>query len=370
MKSDPLDNQLIYEMGLVYDDVDGATMKVITEEYWNLRKIKHIVFVMEKTSKSKVKPFTLKKSGSSLSGFKIEASALGTLILNILKEDPDALMVHYPNHRFNPHFYAFVTHSKRYGLHEYVARMETLGIAQLSDMVEKLNLFLRDIRCEFESADFRRKISDLKRKSQKNYQSLMIYLNELFKKYSKLLILRVDLTYRKSNSGLSGRVIPPTYDQVKQHRVTLLRSMKKHLESVLSKDCLVGNVWKLEYGQKKSWHYHFIVILNGQEVRQDIDLAHIIGKYWLAITNGNGLYYNCNQVKHHYKTPGIGLIGHRDKDLREGLRKIAAYLTKTDPIVRMIVPGNGRTFGKGVVPRKASKHTGRPRQSDHAIKYA
>lgn len=370
MKNDFLDDQLIYEMAIAYDDMDGGAKPVITDEFKKLRMIKHIVSVMEKSSRVEIKPFSLKESRVIVDDFKIEAYGLGKSILNILKIDPDTLLDNYPMHGFNPHFEVFVEQSKRHSLHESVARIDTLHSTQLSALVTRLNLFLQAIRCEFESASFRRKMSGLKRKSRKNYQSLMTYLDELFKKYSKLTILRIDLTYRKSDGNLSEGAVVPTYDQVKQHRVKLLRSVSKHLESVLSKKCLVGYVWKLEYGKEKSWHYHFIVILNGQEVRQDIVIAELIGKYWIKITNGDGLYHSCNHNKHIYKTLGIGLVDHRDKDLREGLRKVAAYLTKTDPLIRMIVPENGRAFGKGVVPRKVSKHTGRPRQRDQALKHA
>lgn len=160
----------------------------------------------------------------------------------------------------------------------------------------------------------------------------------------------------------------PSYDEVKEHRKQLISAINKYLESTLSKKCFVGYVWKLEYGLRKSWHYHFLLILNGQEVRQDIVIATKVGLLWEEITKGKGIFYNCNQVKHKYKKPGVGLIGHRDSQLREGLDYVIAYLTKTDMYIRLVVPGNGRAFGKAVAPRKTSKRKGRPRQSDKMVK--
>jgi hypothetical protein len=57
------------------------------------------------------------------------------------------------------------------------------------------------------------------------------------------------------------------------------------------------------------------------------------------------------------------MIRYHDRELREGLKIAAGYLTKPDYYARMIVPKNGRTFGKGeILPKPKASNRGRPRK--------
>lgn len=368
MKSMKLDNPLINEMGIICAEVDGVVERVIKDEYWIFRSIKHITSIMELASNRKVKDFTLKKNQFGLNINKIGASGVGESILNLLKIDTNELLTHYPRHTFNPYFDVFLNRSKQYGLHEWVTAIEELGAQQLPALIDKLNAFLRSMQDDFQSSAFRREVSNLRRKASKNYKSLLKYLGELFKKHSKLLIMRLDLTYKKSENISLNNVFTPSYAEVNEHREALLRSLDKHLKAISPEAGLVGYVWKLEYGLMKSWHFHFIVIMNGQKVRQDVLWAKVIGKYWMRITKGKGIYHSCNQSKKKYKIPGIGLIDHSNADLRKGLCLVAAYLTKLDAFIRVALPENKRAFGKGIVRRTASRGVGRPRKHVSHIK--
>ena len=88
----------------------------------------------------------------------------------------------------------------------------------------------------------------------------------------------------------------------------------------------------------------------------------MIGERWKNITDGNGIFFNCNQKKDQYSELGIGIINYHDTELREALEKnVAGYLTKTDYYARMIAPDNGRTFFKGVIKTEPN-NIGRPRE--------
>jgi hypothetical protein len=138
---------------------------------------------------------------------------------------------------------------------------------------------------------------------------------------------------------------------------------------------VVGYAWKLEYGLAKTYHYHFLLFFDGAYSQQDIVIAQAIGEYWASnITNGKGIYHNCNRNKAEYKVRGIlgiGMINHCDLSLRNGLKTAAAYLTKVDIYVRMVISGGGRCFGKSGKPKMKKDGRGRPRrnvveQHDHS----
>lgn len=100
---------------------------------------------------------------------------------------------------------------------------------------------------------------------------------------------------------------------------------------------------------------------NGSKVRGDITLARRIGELWeKEITNGQGLYFNCNAITGTYTQSGIGDIHYTDQTKRAALQKAIAYITKVDAAVRLILPQGARTFGRGECVKKMEKR-GRPR---------
>ncbi|MCP6269615.1 inovirus Gp2 family protein, partial [Klebsiella pneumoniae] len=83
----------------------------------------------------------------------------------------------------------------------------------------------------------------------------------------------------------------------RQHRQRLFKRVQSH---PFFQDCL-GYIWKLEYGQYKGFHYHTCFFFDGSKVRGDITLARRIGELWKKeITDGQGLYFNCNAITSTY----------------------------------------------------------------------
>lgn len=199
-------------------------------------------------------------------------------------------------------------------------------------------------------------------RSIKNHHSLMAYIDNLFRRHSRLLVLRVDLGYRKDidNSLLSELEIYEKYWQAKVDREHLFGNMRTNKLF----DHMVGYVWKLEYGIDKGFHYHMMFFFDGSKVRQDINIARMIGEYWVTvITHYRGLYYNCNARKEedYASYCGIGMINYYDAELIENLKMAASYLIKPDDFTKMKVPNIERTFGKKQIPDKVTD-SGRPRK--------
>ena len=244
----------------------------------------------------------------------------------------------------------------------------------LPKLVEELNKFIEGIRNEANSPTFKTTIRNCQRRINDNHKSLMSYINKLFDRHARLLVIRIDFGYRKEDMREYGDFerairleddIQAKYLQAQADRVHLFNNMRSH---ELSKH-LLGYAWRLEYGSLKGFHYHTFFFLDGSKRRQDVTNAKSIGEYWVnVITKGRGLYYNCNAKKDQYKHCGIGMINDFDTKLRQGLEIAARYLTKQDYYAKMDFNDKdgkkARTFGKGEITKPKSSR-GRPRKTRH-----
>jgi hypothetical protein len=197
--------------------------------------------------------------------------------------------------------------------------------------------------------------------TDKNYQSMVNYIDNLFERRSRLLVMRLDLSYRKDidTPFLNEVEIYHSYCQAKADREHLFRNMRSN--SIF--DEMIGYIWKLEYGKEKGFHYHFIFFKNSED-KQDITIARRIGEYWAnVITQGRGLYYNCNADKGKYRYLGIGTIDRSHTDSITNLKhKVVPYLVKPDENLRVLRIDIDRTFGRGEMQEKTETR-GRPRTS-------
>lgn len=226
--------------------------------------------------------------------------------------------------------------------------------------IKEILLYL--LKQETERSDFKKQLKNFHSLPAQNMRSLRRYIDQLFKRYARLLVLRIDLGYAKSpHMMLSESQALEKYHIARSHRERFYSNSRNN--SLF--DHLVGHVWKLEYGLDKGFHYHVMLFFDGSKVREDVNLAKRIGDYWSkVITNGEGVYWNCNANKNDYRNCGIGMINHFDHNRRKNLIEYAGcYLVKSDLFSRVIVRGNnrtGRTFGTGLVKDK-DDNRGRPR---------
>lgn len=252
-------------------------------------------------------------------------------------------------YKLEPYIEMVVNRFKKFGVHQ-VLPWASLD-AHVDDAVLRmnhLNCFVEALRQEVKSARFQSKLNSYHRSSNKNYKELMKYVEALFERYSRLLVLRVDLSYSKENSNV-------TLAEAKRDRERLFQNSRSNNLF----DAMVGYIWKLERGPEKGFHYHVMFFFDGAIVREDVTLAMRIGQYWMdVITKGRGLYFNCNADKRKYIKCGVGMINYYDETLREGLREAVVYLAKTDLFMKLQTEGRG--MGKGLYPSPKDPR-GRPR---------
>lgn len=194
----------------------------------------------------------------------------------------------------------------------------------------------------------------MKNVNQRNYNSAVKYVDALFDRYSKLQVLRVDLSYKKEYADKL------TVEDVKQDLQHLLNNRRS--KPSLFAEC-VGHMWKIEATPDKGPHLHCALFYDGSRIEKDAHLASKVGDYWKnTITDGRGIAFNCNAKKAEYEKCGIGKISHTDEAKRNTLiTDVLPYLVKEDQSFDCIKSGNDRCFGKGVVPARKS-NAGRPRE--------
>ena len=208
------------------------------------------------------------------------------------------------------------------------------------EQYERFNSLIDLIRTKSKESAFVAKLKAQKDKVNRRLKVAHSHIDSLIEKRCKLLVLRVDFSYRKD---LVGQI---TLDEAK-------RDLEHFLSNRRSKPSLFENmdgyIWKLEYGPDKGYHYHLVLFFNGSKHQSDYYLAREIGEYWKhCITKGRGIYFNCNAKKSDYWHIGIGMIRRDDDTMISNLKhRVIGYLVKSDQYLMAKRLGNNRCFGMG-----------------------
>lgn len=343
-----------------YDPIEGVESSCVNGEgmlFDSVSRIMRAVSVLEKASGDIFGAESLNRRGE------VELSKAGSCIASAVTIDYVELERGMVLFKVNPYVSVFYEcYRSMKPSNPY--KVEKLG---LSECFRGLNRFVDAVRERISSGAFKREMSAHMRAANKNYSGLLGYIDALFARYSRLLVLRIDFSYGKGKLEVEDYTRPS--ERLDALRIVTERIVQDRIELIdyLKNKCpelgMVGYVWKLEYGREKGHHYHMMFFLDGAKVRQDIVIAKLIGEYWNnVITLGKGVYYNCNGNKDKYRHCGVGMINYSEAEKLSNLKeKAAIYLTKADRYVSACMPGNKRTFGKGNSPKVGERSVGRPR---------
>lgn len=315
--------------------IENNTPHVIISDDNEFRlKLEQLDSCLKTISRGRKLPFTMLYNRS---GFKETAeSAIILDAIRYLNMFPqDAMKVRTAN----PRIAAFQHLFTNADLHARIYNGKIVG-ADAVTTAEMLNKLVQDYRFAMSQAGFKQACRKYQRASVKNLKGVMNYIRHLQERHSRLLVLRVDFSWADEHKA------DITADDARKHRQQFFRNMQKN---PLFRHVL-GTVWKLEYAPQRKFHYHMLFILNGNKAQQDGVIAHAFGEYWKhTITQGKGIYYNCNAHKARYKNCCLGKLERGDNSKDEGLLEALSYITKIDAFARLVLPGNARTFGRGEV---------------------
>jgi len=319
-----------------------------------------ILDIIDELKKSKREiffPYSTGKFGGKVEN--INSTILGDRIIRALLALYSRAYLSFDGHRRHPLIELFCQEAERSHLPEGVYALKSLRPEIANILVYRLNNFVDFIREAAKSPVVRKQIKDHLRSSQKNELELSRQIDQIFLRYSRVMVLRIDLGYRKAYTAKFAESPYQLLDEVTSHREKFLKRMR---ETVL-KECWISYAWKLEYGPDKSFHYHFLIFLDSSRVRQDVTIAKLIGEYWKdEVTQGEGVYFNCNAKKEQYTHRGIGIFGYENQVAINNLKTwVIAYLCKRDRYIRLFLKDGLRTFGKGEKIKPSASCAGRPR---------
>lgn len=323
---------LMHQRAYVWGE-DGTMY--ITHQMDAVFEVRRIVDMMGKLIKSKGPVFkTFEKGGRTF----IHRTQLSDSILLCMKADLAAIDAHFPRHRHSPLYILF----KR-----FFGRIHLMGGRLYPEELPMVNEAIAKVRAFAKGKALGLHLKDLKRSERANSGSCNELLEELRRQYSKVLALRIDFGYISTfcpGVGFKGHAM--TFEQAKLHRDKLLKFVRK---GPYSKH-LAGYMWKMEYGFEKGYHFHMAFFFDGQKLSKDINIADAIGAYWKdEVTEGKGMYFNCNKKKEEYEHCGIGTVSRTDDTKWAYLEEAMRYLTKVDLYLRFRAGKGARTFATSSV---------------------
>lgn len=224
------------------------------------------------------------------------------------------------------------------------------GYELFNELIENVAIAMRD-------EDFIARRRRRRERARRNYLSAKRYTAAIFKRCARLEVLRIDFGYRDWTKQQNNLISMKTIQEMRRDLMHLLNNRRSNR---LFK-AMVGYIAKIEHGTTKGYHAHALFFFDSSKVQRETWRAGEIGKYWNnVVTQGEGLFYNCNAHKAKYRRLGIGRIEDSDAAKRANLLLAIAYITKADQYLTVRGDG-GRTFFKGVAKPRTTTG-GRPRR--------
>ena len=183
-----------------------------------------------------------------------------------------------------------------------------------------------------------------KQRRAKNTLNFHQYVETIIKDYYKVLIVRVDLSYKKDQRHFV--TINEFVNDIKR-----LRNLIKDKNSCFKH--LLGYGIALEQGKEKDYHAHLYLIYNGSKTQNAWPRARLILEKWEKLTK-YGTGFNCHTTEY-LKTlqeadrRGIGMIHRNNPQEVKNALYVASYLTKPEkhPQTLLIRLPSMHTFMKG-----------------------
>lgn len=172
---------------------------------------------------------------------------------------------------------------------------------------------------------------------------LVQHFYRLLNKYSKVIPLRMDFGYRRTELYRH----PDDWD------------IYRIAEELMRDGKIVGYSWVMEYSPRKKFHFHAMFYLNGQSFKSSYCIARYIGERWIAKTEDEGTFHISNRKSYH-QVSGTKMVHHNDRERQREIEYILSYMAKTDQKEEF----EELIYGTSIVPLNSGR--GRPRKSRKA----
>lgn len=226
------------------------------------------------------------------------------------------------------------------------------GTTRIGVFAELLDQFVERTYWLTQEKEFKYQQKKRTDRARNQFESAKQCVDLALEQRSRVLIIRLDLRFGKTQN--------PSIDQVKKDLRTFLRHVgrTKNLN-------ILGYIWKLEFGERRGFHYHFIFILDSRDHSQEIKLAQQIGQIWEKVIGVEGAFHNCHfkAVNNQYDKLAIGRL-HRDEQQKyQYLLGLLRYFAKKDQFILHKNIGKERTLGTSI-DKNIAKKMGRKKQAE------
>ncbi|ECJ2453608.1 inovirus Gp2 family protein [Salmonella enterica] len=144
------------------------------------------------------------------------------------------------------------------------------------------------------------------------------HINQMVDRYSALLALRIDLSYKKDSID---------YQQPDHHQ--LEHDVRKLMDDMMLYDAVVGYFWVLEYGEERRYHAHVVLWLDRHYTLAPFVYAEYAKKYWECITLQDGIFHRCGHKPYYSANISIP-VNYSNPMSVDNIRRVLSYLTKEE----------------------------------------
>lgn len=204
-------------------------------------------------------------------------------------------------------------------------------------------------------------------------KSVVRYFDDLFQDNPKILVVRVDLGYQadeadkicfeRAHGDIQRFINYRQWQACFKHSIGYVIGRERGTSSTTDNG-----------GNGRGYHFHCFILFDGQNVKNDVELAKQIIDYWQnRIVNSprtrpedqiKTWFHNCNLKARTagYRYDGIGMVQHSDEQKRWHMISALIYLTKQSQALGDDVPPGTRALTKGQYKPRVFETRGRPRQ--------
>ena len=205
---------------------------------------------------------------------------------------------------------------------------------------------------------YRRVQYDQRLQAKKLQRELHGYVDGMFARHARLLVVRVNLYYRAAAQtrlrvehvfrDLDELINERRYNAIFDHEIGYICAIEQGKYPGVRHEH--DDVREGRYG--RGFHAHVAFFFDGSKVRADVFKARQIGELWQEITRGRGCYDSSNHNKEakHGNRLGVGMVHRDDWAKRERLYTVVDYLAKDDQHLRL-KPAGARCLRKGMLGR-------------------
>lgn len=186
----------------------------------------------------------------------------------------------------------------------------------------------KEIQLNFKSHYRRHKcfLNEHRHSESRNTKILIQRMKKISDRYSRILVVRVDLAYPLKCQDQIG--IQEFSDDM-----DVLRTRLRDQDTVFKG--LVEYAWALEQGTDKGYHCHLLLVYKGSERRNAYWLANQVGKLWSTITKDQGCHFNCHATDYlkqfsDRNSLGIGMIHRKNLDEVNNMLNTVKYLVRPE----------------------------------------